>query len=936
MEQARWLRVEELYHSALERAPEARFAFLEEACSDSDLRREVETLLEQSGDGVLDHPAVELIAGGRLGPYEILGVLGAGGMGTVYKARDSRVDRTVAIKVSSAQFSGRFEREARAVAALNHPNICTLYDVGPNYLVMEYVEGKPLGGSLPENEALRLAGQLLDALDAAHCKGIVHRDLKPANILVTKSGVKVLDFGLAKMESPVSAGTEPVTQKGSILGTLHYMSPEQVQGKQIDARSDLFSFGLLLYEMLTGRRAFEGENSASVMAGILEREPAKLEEIAPFGLQRVLRRCLAKDADERWQSARDLKAALEGSATAVPQQAKARPSRLAWAALAIGAVAGIAFLLLPGKPDVAYRFDIIPPEGTTAAVGDYLPLAVSPDGRKLAFVAISEGKRWLWVRSLASDSAQRLANTEYAGQPFWSPDGQQIGYWAVGAGSFMLKRVPATGGSTETICLTGGSGSSGTAHGGNGGGTWNRGGTILIALGNSPIYRVPASGGEPRAVTKLDAAYGETGHSMPEFLPDGRHFLFWANNRDPEKQAIVVGSLDSPERQRVIFSKTMAKFAEPDFLLFSRDGRLFAQHLDLKRFRLTGSAAALAENVHHRRPAFSASNGVLAYRQTADTGPAMPSQMAWYGRDGKRLESVGDKRPITQRYFQFRLSPNERYAAVEVLTGASFTAAPNVTKETTFAQRNLYLMDFTTKVMSRITFHEGFDNDAVWSPDSRRILYMERDGPPPLPERLMELTVGEHAPRIVREEKGFWINPHDLSPDGQMLLFGHNGGAVYSLRLEGGQKPITLLDLGDKVHLEEAHFSPDGRWVAYNSTESGQYEVYVASFPGMRGKKQVSNGGGCIPFWRKDSRELFYQTLYGRVMSVTVKTGSTFDASAPQPLFQAPAQGAVDCILDKYAVTGDGQKFLMFEWDSQTSVTEPIHVILHWDAEMRR
>jgi hypothetical protein len=389
----------------------------------------------------------------------------------------------------------------------------------------------------------------------------------------------------------------------------------------------------------------------------------------------------------------------------------------------------------------------------------------------------------------------------------------------------------------------------------------------------------------------------------------------------------------------VMLNMTMPRFAEPDILLFSRDGRLFAQHLDLKRFRLTGNPVALAENVHHVRPAFSASNGVLVYRQTADLGPSHSSQLAWYSRDGKRLESVGDRRPDTQAYFQFRLSPDERYAAVEVLTGRWFNAPANVTGKTTFQQRNIYLLDFSTKVMSRLTFGEAYDNDAVWSPDSRRILYEDHAGPPPVPSRLMELTIGEHAPKLVREEKGPWMTLHDWSPDGRSLLFGRNGGALFALPLAGEEKPANLLDLGAKLLLDEAHFSPDGRWIAYNSNESGQMEVYVASFPAMAGRKQVSTEGGCIPFWRKDGRELFYLTLHGKVMSVAVQAGPGFDASAPKPLFQGPANqglGDVPWNLDRYAVTGDGQKFLMFEWDAQTTVVEPMHVILHWDAELRR
>ncbi|MDR3699163.1 MAG: protein kinase [Candidatus Sulfopaludibacter sp.] len=901
----RWRRVEELYHSALEQPKESRAAFLEGECSDSDLRHEVESLLAQSGDGLLDHHAAELIAGARLGPYEILDVLGQGGMGTVYRARDTRMDRTVAIKVSATQFSGRFEREVRAVAALNHPHICTLYDVGPNYLVMEYVEGKALHGPLPVDRAIRLASQLLDALDAAHRKGIVHRDLKPANILVTKSGVKVLDFGLAKMESAVAADAGTVTRKGDIIGTLHYMSPEQAEGRETDTRSDLYSFGLVFYEMLTGQRA-----SASI-----------LEEAGPPGLQRVLRRCLAKDPADRWQSAADLKVALEWSGEAAPATPSSRrkTSDIWTAASAVVVVLALAILFVwnRGTPARPSRFTIAPPQESATPLNTqylWLSLAVASDGLNLAFTADFEGKRWLWVRPLASDTAQRLPNTQGAAMPFWSPDSRQIAYFAtgspIGAGPWMLKKITATGGPPQTICEINGAD----------GGTWNRDGTILFAAAYTPIYRVPASGGEPRPITQLDTAHGESSHSEPEFLPDGRHFLYWANNQEIPRRALWVAALDSPERRMVMLNPTMPRFAEPDYLLFSRDGTLFAQHLDLKQWRRVGNPVALAEGVNNVRAAFStSSNGVLVYRPTQkSTGPPA-SQLAWYSREGKRLDSIGGRLPVTW----IRLSPDERYAAMDVGTNNQGSAGTN-----------LYLLDLRNNVTSRLTFGEHGDDNPVWSPDSHRIVYVDHTIRSfHLPSRLMEVTIGEHAPKTIFEQKDGWIVPDDWSPDGRSILLRDNYRTILTLPLDGGRKPKPLLDLDARYSLGEVHFSPGGRWIAYHSNESGLWQVYVASFPSMTGRRQISTEGGCIPFWRKDGRELFYMSTQGKIMSVAVKAGTEFDASAPKLLFEGPR--APGCGFDIYAVTGNGERFLMIEPPPPTQ-PEPMHVILHWDAEIQR
>jgi Tol biopolymer transport system component/predicted Ser/Thr protein kinase len=886
MEPERWRRVEQLYHSALEQGEDTRAEYLRAACSDSSVRREVESLLAQSGVGILDQP-------GHLGPYEILGIIGAGGMGTVYKARDPRVDRIVAIKVSHSQFSGRFEREARAVAALNHPHICTLYDVGPNYLVMEYVEGKPLHGPLPPADAMRLAAQLLDALDAAHRKGIVHRDLKPANILVTKAGIKVLDFGLAKMESLAAPGDESLTREGTVLGTPLYMSPEQAQGLQTDPRSDIFSFGLVLYEMLTGKRA-----------GV-----APDQRVEPAALDFVLKSCLAQDPAERWQSAKDLKAALALSMVQTPAPPVGRARVAFWIAAALLLAAALFLVTAPLRAprDAApARFSFMPPGLATARP---LPFEVSPDGRKLALIANYDGVRWLCIRPVDSEAVVRVANTEGALMPFWSPDSEQIGYFepvkaAAGTAQWELRRIAAAGGLPVTICRTRSAD----------GATWNRDGTILFAPGNSPIYRVAASGGDPREITQLDKARGETSHSMPEFRPDGRHYLYWANNLTREKQAIRVGLLDSTDRWMVTFNNTMPRFAPPNRVLFSRDGTLYSQVLDMKQFRLLGKPDPVAENVHDVRPAFSASaNGVLAYHQS-DAVPGSPSaQLVWYDRHGKRLRSVGEK----HWFEQVRLSPDERYAALPVWNS-------------TFTSIGIYLVDLKTEVTSRITFGERLDQDPVWSPDSRAIVYVDEPHNPfvHLPSRLMRLTLGESAPKLILEEKDNWMSPHDWSPDGRLLLLGRSNRMSLSTVPPAGGQFTDLLTLDAQSAIDEAHFSPDGRWIAYNSNESGDWQVYVASFPTMTGKRQVSSGSGCVPFWRKDGRELFYMTTQGELMSVDVKAGAALDASAPKPLFQMPAR--LYCSEDAYAVREDGQRFLLIEPEPQTQSLQPVHVILNW------
>ena len=520
-----------------------------------------------------------LSVGEHLGPYELLAPIGAGGMGEVYKARDTRLDRIVAVKVSKEDFSERFEREARAAAALNHPHICSLYDVGPNYLVMEYVEGAPLQGPLPLLQALKYAGEICEALSEAHSKGVTHRDLKPANILVTKSaGIKLLDFGLARVDSPVRSDdetlTRALTEKGQIMGTLFYMSPEQVQGKETGPASDIFSFGLVLYEMLTGKRAFAGSNAASVIAAILERPAPSVADVAPAALDRVLKRCLEKDPENRWGNARDLGAALECVSAveptipveAPPEPVKPRMRPWLWAVAAVFAVAAMALGFIASnhkteEPPRVLRMSILPPERTTLPANG-VP-ALSPDGRKLAFAANGPGKTSLWVRDLDSLTARELPGTDGASLPFWSPDGRSLGFFA-GA---KLKRTDATGGSVLTIC---------DAPNGRGG-TWNQNDVIVFVPGIlGALFRVSAAGGTAAPLTKL--AGDDGAHRYPWFLPDGRHFLYttYGFQTGTFTGRIYVGDLESAERTKIGEAPSSVAYAAPGYLLFVRETSLFA------------------------------------------------------------------------------------------------------------------------------------------------------------------------------------------------------------------------------------------------------------------------------------------------------------------------------------------------------------------------
>ena len=869
---------------------------------------------------------MQLSAGDKLGPYEILAPIGAGGMGEVYKARDTRLDRIVALKVSKSEFSERFEREARAISALNHSHICQLYDLGPNYLVMEYIGGAPLKGPLPLKKALEYAEQIASALDAAHSKKITHRDLKPANILVTKQGVKLLDFGLAKIEKPLAVDQETMTMgltmKGQILGTLLYMSPEQVNGQEADARSDIFSFGLVLYEMLTGKRAFEGSTPASVIGAILERPAPSIADIAPRTLDGILLRCLEKNPENRWQTARDLHAALEllGRATSPAVAPPPPPTRLAWlvAAVATLALTALAFFhfreaSLPEPRNV--RFQIPPPEKSSI---DYFKL--SPDGRLLAFTT---GRR-LWIRSFDTLQALALPGTEGADRMFWSPDSQFIAFFAQGK----LKKIAASGGPVQILC------NAPEAYGG----TWNRDGVIVLPLSlTSGLFKVFASGGDPVPVAQTSASTPAVQARFPEFLPDGRHFLYSGGDLggDKQRRSIYYGSLDGTPPIRLlpdlISNATYVQAAgtagqavvQDGYLLFRRGEALMAQRFNPTRVSLTGDASPVAEKVGGDVlwTAFSVSeNGMLVYAPSADA----TVQMSWKDRTGKQVGLFGQ--PGT--YDNFRLAPDEKRIA--------FANSPSGNS----GNRDVWVLDSVRGVISRLTFDPAIDDPPMWSPDGLRVVWASnRSG-------LFDLYVksangaGPEQLLVKMGAPAGW--PEDWSRDGRFIIYqipGTKTGQdiwIAPQASEGAEgKPFPYL----QSQFDEKHgrFSPDGRWVAYTSNESGREEVYVQSFPRSGSRLQISTGGGREPQWRKDGTEVFYisedRTLVAVPVKFTSSASEPLQLGQPKPLFPVTLPDTF-FVGRSYEVSNDGQRFLMPAIASDTA--PPLTVVLNWQTGLKK
>ena len=875
---------------------------------------------------------MSLTPGARLGPYEVLAPVGAGGMGEVYRARDPRLGRDVAIKVLPSAFSSdaerlhRFEQEARAAAALNHPNILAVHDIGQHngapYIVSELLEGETLRGrlntgALPVRKAVEYAIQIAHGLAAAHEKGITHRDLKPENVFITVDGrVKILDFGLAKLtqtEPAVGAlsalPTTPLdTLPGVVLGTIGYMAPEQVRGQQADHRSDIFAFGAILYEMLGGQRAFRGDTAADTMGAILAKDPPDLpvaDRHIPPALERIVDRCLEKKPTARFQSAGDLTFALEGlssysgvASVVAGSTRPARRERLAWmsavALVTLMAAAAIVWALRPVPTAPEMRVEI-----NTPPTADPTSLAISPDGQKVVFAATSEGRSRLWLRSLESVSARPLAGTEgYFLLPFWSPDSRSVGFFADG----QLKRMDIGGGSAQEL-----------ANAGLGlGGTWNRDGTILFTPGPvSPIFRIPATGGEPAAVTRLERPQQQH-HNFPAFLPDGRHFLYYVHS--PEARGVYVGQLDGSETRRLLDADAPAGYASSGHLLFVRQGTLFAQQLDPVRLELTGSPVPVAERVTvgWGLPVAAVSisaAGPLVYR----SGSAGQPHFVWVDRSGKEMGKVS---PDSAEAIGPSLSPDDRRVALfRVVSG-------NV---------DVWLLDLGRSVVSRFTSDAADDIYPIWSPDATRIVFSSnRKGVMDLYQKPASGAGSEELLLSTAQAKF----ATDWSLDGRFLLYGSEdpkaSSDIWASPMDGDRKPFPVVQTN--FDERDGRFSPDGKWIAYESNESGRAEIYVQPFPGPGGKWLISTAGGQQARWRRDGKELFYMAPDNRLMAVPIQlasNGQAVEAGAPVPLFGMRISG-----LGDYMVASTGQQFLMNTVTEEA--TSPITVILNWDGAQKR
>jgi Tol biopolymer transport system component/predicted Ser/Thr protein kinase len=862
-------------------------------------------------------------------------------MGEVYRARDTRLERIVAIKVlpshlsSSAEVRQRFEREAKTISQLSHPHICALYDVGNQdgveYLVMEYLEGETLAerlvkGQLPLDQTLRYGTEIADALDKAHRQGIVHRDLKPGNVMVTKSGVKLLDFGLAKALQPEASAesltsvptvARDITREGTVLGTLSYMAPEQLEGKRVDARTDIFAFGATLYEMATGRKAFSGESQASVISSILTSEPQPISTVAPLTpptLERLVRTCLAKDPDDRWQSAgdiaRELKWVAEGPSAAVAPLAadaggRKRRERIAWTVAAVVILFGALSALLSRRspaPGELTRFTILPPSGQVI----FGIVALSPDARRVLFLLQDEGGRnSIWVRSLNSLDMRRLPGTEDARGGFWSPDGREIAFFSEGK----LKRIGAEGGPVQTICESGGAFS----------GAWSRQGTILFKKEfGSPIVAVAAAGGTPAPVTAVDRARGELSHGLPVFLPDGRHFVFVAPNIDPEKTSVMLASLDSKDVRPLFHADSNAVFADPGYLLFGRNSVIFAWRFDPRSLKLVGDPAPAFEPVRCLREdnvlSASAAGNRLVYLSWFGR-----RRLVWVDRKGRELGALGE----VGGYTDVRISPDGRKVAAAL-------------RDPSHGQsQDVWVLDTPRGTGSRITTELADEFNPAWFPDGERLVYVsDRAGFFDLYERPAS---GGDEKIVIRTNQDKTLPT--VSPDGRHLLMSISKAGSHARVLAPLSGPGESLRLSGNSRFSEEHpeISPNGRWTAFNSDESGQKEVYVQPLPAGP-KRQVSVGGGQMPVWNRNGSELFYAARDGTLMSVTLRLAEgRLETAEPQPLFplQLGVKGELPWFRHPYDVSPDGQRFLVIRRAPDTEADGAV-VVTNWTAVLGR
>jgi Tol biopolymer transport system component/predicted Ser/Thr protein kinase len=884
-----------------------------------------------------------LSTGNKLGPYEIISALGAGGMGEVYKAKDSRLDRTVAIKVlptsstANEDLRQRFEREAKAVSSLNHPNICILYDVGHqdgiDYLVMEYIEGETLAvrlekGPLPTTELLRLAIQIADALEKAHRQGLVHRDLKPGNIMLTKSGAKLLDFGLAKLQEAGGvvqgvAGvtrTTPLTGAGTIIGTLQYMAPEQLEGNEADARSDIFAFGSILYEMATGHHAFEGKSQASLIAAILKENPRAISELQPLSppmLERVIKQCMEKEPDDRWNSAGDVKRALQwisegGSQVGLPVAVSARRrlrERVLWGAVAV--LAGVAatlgvieFTRMTPEPQVV-RF-AIPVDASMSAVT--WP-RLSPDGKTFAFTATdSSGRNGIWIRPLNSLDAHLLVYTTGAqgsgnpSRPFWSPDSKQLAYFE----NNQLKKVSVAGGLAQLVCEA--------ARGSDG--SWGSSGVIVFdGSTTDSIRQVPASGGTPTGATPIDRAQGETFTAWPSFLPDGEHFLYLAGVDTLTNSSLLkVGSIKSLESITLTNVDTRAEYSPPGHVIYLKNGILVAQPFDAGELRFTGEPVPLASRVSSagERAHFSVSdNGVLVY-QRGQSGGAQ--RLLWLDRKGDSVAAIGG----VDAYGNVALSPDGSRLAYELFPDQGTTA-------------DIWVRDLKRDVASRLTFGPSLNVWPVWSHDGARVLFCSNRATNRFHifARNVNGTGGDEE---IFASDTLDMAATDVSRDGESVILYVSKGAPDTWRLRLADKTTEPL-LSSPFTEARAAVSPDGRFLAYQSDESGVFQIYVRELSPTGGKWQISTDRGRAPVWRADGKELFYLTPDFDFMAVPISYGAGFEIGTPAKLFNRRHHWGGNLSLRPYQVTSDGQRFVVIVPADNTGQSDFV-VVQNWAAEL--
>jgi len=969
-----WPRLKEVFADARALSADLREAYLAEACGGNEaLRHEVESLLalDTEAKSFLETPAVlpadsvvaKSLEGQRLGPYQFASRIGAGGMGEVYRAHDTQLGRDVAIKMLPPAFArdpdrlARFDREARMLASLNHPHIGAIYGVeqmeGVPALILELVEGPTLAdrlatGPIPVAESLGIGRQMAEALDAAHARGIVHRDLKPANIKITPEGiVKVLDFGVGKAvvsdradgdrshRSPVATGD---TQDGAILGTPSYMSPEQARGVPVDKRADIWAFGCVLYEMLTGQVVFAGETADDHLAAILERDPdwAALPVTTPLSIRRLLRRCLEKESARRLpdigvarleidDAANDLGGATEAAAS-VTSRTHDRVWRRATGAAALVALVAVGFAawsaMRPPPMAAPITFTLPAPEGLRY-LAIYGSLSLSPDGRTVAFVAIDttgrlaaaeSGAGALYIRSLGSQAVRRLSGTDGASSPFWSPDGRFVGFVAGGN----LKKVAVAGGPPVTL-----------AEHSTGRSAWSAQGVILYKRedDSNGLYRIPDVGGQPTRATELDRSRDEQWHAYPLFLPDGRRFLFLGSGNDRSKSAIYLASLDSQTRTRLVDVYSQPDYAA-GYLLYQRGGAVMAHPFDEKQGRLTGDAVPIAEGVDtdtiNGRAAFSASaNGALIYRSGPATGGS--GRLTWFDRSGKTLSTVGEN-----GFYRYpRVSPDGGHVVV------------------TFSQdevgMDLWQIDLARGVPTRSTFHPGDDFwPSVWSPDSQRVVFSSSRTRKGIFDLYQRSAAGAATAELLWQS-GETKSPSGFSPDGRILLVDRwmnpgFRGDLWALPMTGDRKPFPLIESA-AFNEHSAVFSPSGRFIAYVSNDSGVSQVYAQPFPPTGARVQLSTGNGGSPRWTSDGRTVLYSSVVNETaartfvaetafMAVDVTTsGSTVRAGSPRMLF---VQRHIGGGMNAFAVDPSGQRFLLVV--PEQNVSPPITVVLNWPS----